>query len=344
MNYRWHKGLFLIYDSAMLKKALNTLILLVIITALLIGAYVYFQHEKRYPNTDDAYVQANIITISPQVSGKVSKVFVQNNQYVKKGQPLFNIDPEPFHVALKRAEANLANTIQTVKAQEAAVVAAKALVEQRQAELHNTVKMTKRTLTLVHRRLYPVAAGDNAVRNLKVAKAALSAAKSQLVEAQQTVGEPGDANATIKTAKTAIAQALINLKYTRVLAPSSGYLAKFTLRIGTEVSAYQEVFIIVDNSHWWVTANFKETNLQRIRNGQAANIKVDIYPDHIFKGIVTSISPGSGASFALLPPENATGNWVKVTQRFPVRVDFIRPDPRYPLRIGASATVTIDTK
>ena len=328
----------------MFKKVINIVILLIVLAALAIGGYLYYQHGKLYPSTDDAYVQANIVEISPQVSGKVSDVFVQNNQYVKKGQSLFNIDPKTFQVALQKAQANLANTIQKVKAQEAAVIAAKALVAQRQAELNNTIKTTRRIMTLVRRRLYPRAAGDTAIRNLKVAEAALLAAQSQLKEAQQILGQPGDANANIKAAKAAISQAKINLKYTKIQSPTSGYVAKFTLRKGTDVTAYQEAFAIVDNSQWWVSANFKETNLQRIRKGQPATIKVDIYSEHTFKGVVTSISPGSGASFALLPPENASGNWVKVTQRFPVRIDIVKPDPKYPLRIGASCTVTIDTK
>ncbi len=224
------------------------------------------------------------------------------------------------------------------------MAAAKALVVQRQAELENVTKMTKRTMELVRRRFYSTALGDKAIRNLKVAKAALAAAKSQLTAAQRRLGKVGAANARIKAAKAVATRAKINLKYTKIVSPARGYVAKFTLRKGTSLTAYREVFLVIDDRQWWAAANFKETNLRRIKAGQPATIKVDIYPKHTFKGIVMSISPGSGASFALLPPETASGNWVKVTQRFPVRVKIIKPDPKYPLRLGASCTVTINTQ
>lgn len=328
----------------MLKKVINIGILILVLAALLVGGYFYYEHGEIYPSTDDAYIQANIVEISPQISGKVSTIFVQNNQRVKKGQRLFNIDPKPFQVALRKAKADLANTIQQVKAQRAAVAAAKALVVQRQAELENVTKMTKRTMELVRRRFYSTALGDKAIRNLKVAKAALAAAKSQLTAAQRRLGKVGAANARIKAAKAVATRAKINLKYTKIVSPARGYVAKFTLRKGTSLTAYREVFLVIDDRQWWAAANFKETNLRRIKAGQPATIKVDIYPKHTFKGIVMSISPGSGASFALLPPETASGNWVKVTQRFPVRVKIIKPDPKYPLRLGASCTVTINTQ
>ena len=127
-------------------------------------------------------------------------------------------------------------------------------------------------------------------------------------------------------------------------APKNGQLAQFTLQAGQTVTAYQSLFSLVDTHQWWVMANMKETNLERIRTGQKAVIYVDIYPSHPFHGVVTSISPGSGSSFSLLPPENATGNWVKVTQRFPVRINIIDATDQFPLRIGASCSITIDTK
>ncbi len=327
----------------MVKKLIHVCILLVLLAALFVGGYFYYEHEKNYPSTDDAYIQANVVNVAPQVSGKVSAIFVQNNQFIKKGQPLFNIDQKPFQVTLRKAEANLANTMQQVKAEEAGIAAAKALVAERQAELANTIKTSVRVMTLVKRNLYAIAAGDKATRNLKVAQATMKAAKSQLAEAKQKLGKTGEANAEIRAAKAAVTQATINLQYTKIISPTDGHIAKFLLRRGSEVVAYQEVFSIIDNQQFWVSANFKETDLQRIRVGQKARIKVDIYPEHIFKGVVKSISPGSGSSFALLPPEEASGNWVKVTQRFSVRVRILNLDSRYPLRIGASCSVTIDT-
>ncbi|MCB1827474.1 MAG: HlyD family secretion protein [Coxiellaceae bacterium] len=328
----------------MFKKLMKFITITIALLALLVGGYWYYQHQKFYPSTDDAYVQANIINIAPQVSGKVEKIFVQNNQHVDKGAPLFNIDPSAFQAALNKAQANLSNTIQQVKALQASVAAAKAMVAQRQAELTNTAKQTERILTLVKQKLYAAAQGDTAIQNLKVAKANLHAANSQLKEAQQKLGASGDANAQIREAKAAVAQAEINLSYTKIVAPTSGRIAQFTLRNGSNVSAFQQLFSLVADQDWWVSANFKETDLERIRPGQKVKVVIDMYPNHVFKGRVTSISPGSGESFALLPPENASGNWVKVTQRFPVRIAIPRTSKKYPLRIGSSCTVTVDTR
>ena len=327
----------------MFKRVLKLVSITFILLLLLVGGYRYYQHQKFYPSTDDAYVQANVINVAAQVSGEVSAVFVQNQQYVQKGNLLFSIDPTPFIAALAKAKANLNNTIQQVNALEATVASAQALVAQRKAELTNTAKQTRRIVTLVDQKLYSAAQGDNAVRNLAVAKAAFRAANSQLMEAQQKLGKSGNENAQIQAAKAAVKQAEIQLSYTKVYAPVSGQVTQFTLRKGTGVTAYRLLFSIVDNSEWWVSANFKETNLERIHPGQKAEILIDMYPHHHFAGHIVSIAPGSGATFALLPAENATGNWVKVTQRFPVRITLPPSSAKYPFRIGSSCTATIDT-
>jgi membrane fusion protein (multidrug efflux system) len=182
------------------------------------------------------------------------------------------------------------------------------------------------------------------MRELTVAKQAVIAAKDNLAEARAKRGKDGDQNAQIIAAKAAVAQATLDLQYTNVYAPANGQLAEMTLQPGQTVTAYQSLFSLVEDHTWWAMANMKETNLNRVRVGQKAVVQVDMYPSHPFHGIVKSISPGSGSSFALLPAENATGNWVKVTQRFPVRVEIQNPDAHFPLRIGASCTVTIDTQ
>ena len=149
--------------------------------------------------------------------------------------------------------------------------------------------------------------------------------------------------AHIQQASAELKQAQYNLKHTTITAPADGRIADFKIRVGDTVSKGINLFAIVEQQDFWVNANFKETQLQRIKVGQTAKIKVDMYPRHIFKGIVQSVSPGSGTIFSLLPPENATGNWVKITQRIPVKIDMITPDPRYPLRAGSSAKAIVDT-
>lgn len=327
----------------MLKKLINYTILLLVIAALVVGGYYYYQHEKFYPSTDDAYIQANIVNIAPRITGKVIGVYVKDHEKIKKGQLLFRIDPEPFQIAVNQAVANLNNTIQQIKAAKAAVQAASALVAQRKAELTNASKSEYRIMSLVKKHLASIAEGDKVTESLKVAEAAYQSAKNQLNEAQQKLGNPGDNNARIKSAKATLAKATLNLHYTQIVAPANGYIAKFTLRQGEEVTAYQPLFVLIEDQLWWASANFKETDMQRIHAGQTAKIKIDMYPNHLFQGKVMSISASSGVSFSLLPPENATGNWVKITQRFPVRVRILNPTPHYPLRMGASATVTINT-
>jgi membrane fusion protein (multidrug efflux system) len=201
-----------------------------------------------------------------------------------------------------------------------AVQTAQAEVVQRQAELNNTERSTARTLTLVAKALLPKASGDDAHMQLSVAKALLNAAQQHLAQAQ------------------------LDLQHTAVIAPADGTVTNFSVRAGTMVNAGVILFAFIEQANWWTDANFKETDLKRIKIGQPAEVTVDIYPGHVYKAIVQGISLGSGAAFSLLPPENATGNWVKVTQRFPVRVNIITNDPRFPLRVGASSTVTIDTR
>jgi membrane fusion protein (multidrug efflux system) len=328
----------------MKNRFIQIILFIVILAVLVIGGGLYWHHQKFYPSTDDAYTQAHVINIAPRITGVISKIYVKDHQYVTKGQPLFSMDPKPFTISLDKAIANLDETIQQVNAARSAVITARSMVTERKAELINTEKNAHRTMHLVKKKLYAQAQGDKAQSDLKVAKAALAAAKSQLQEAQQKLGHLGGANASIRAAKANIAEANLNLQYTDVVAPSSGYISNFNLRDGDPVNAYQDIFAIVENDEFWASANFKETDLERIHPGQTATVRIDMYPHVLFKGVVSSISAGSGTSFALLPPENATGNWVKVTQRFPVRVDITTRYKKYPLRIGSSCEVTIDTR
>lgn len=317
---------------------ITSLILLFIISCL-----AYLHYQKYYPSTVDAYLQANVVTMAAQVSGPVSATYVENHSYVHVNQPLFDIDPKPFIIAVQQAQANLENTQQQIHAAQEAVTAAQALVAQRQAEYSNAQKDAYRITTLVKKHLAAVSEGDKATSQFKVAKAALAAANSQLHEAEAKLGNPGENNTLLRMAVAKLKQAQLNLQYTHIIAPADGFIINFSLRSGTMISAQQPLFSLIENNRWWVDANFKETDLARIKVGQPAKIEVDMYPGYSLKGIVQSISSGSGAAFSILPPENATGNWVKVTQRMTVRVNIINPSSHYPLRVGASSKVTINT-
>ena len=256
----------------------------------------FWLHGYFYMNTDDAYVNANILQISSRVPGRVAHIYIADNQYVKAGQVLFQLDPASYEVAVDTAKAKLA-------------------MSEAQAALANTT--ATRMSALLVKKVVSQQEGDSTQANLKSALAQVALDQANLRQAE------------------------LNLSYTRVLAPESGWITHFSLCEGTDVAASQSLFALISNQEFWIDANFKETEIAHLRQGQIANIKVDMYPQHVFQGVVESISGGSGNVFSLLPPENATGNWVKVTQRVPVRIRVIHPDAAYPLRIGTSASVTV---
>lgn len=321
----------------------KTLMWVAIAIAAFAVIYVYILYNKYYPSTDNAYVGANVINIAPQVTGPILKLYVQNFETVKKGQPLFDIDPAPFQVAVNRAEAQLDLAKQNVEALRDSVKTAEALVQQREHNLQLAKKTYDRIMQLVKLRQISLADGDKATRDFSVATAELLEVKNQLEKAKAELGDDDGGNAGVRSAEAELTQAKLNLEYTHVVSPADGYVVNLTARVGSMLQSGTSYFSIVDLSQWWVDANYKETELARIRPGQLADIVVDIYPDHTFHGRVESISRGSGSAFSIFPAENATGNWVKVTQRFSVRIKILDPDPAYPLRIGASATVQVNT-
>ena len=316
----------------------------VLIAAGLIGAvYAYWRHSEIYPSTDDAYVDAHVVQVAAQVSGPVMRVFVTNQQPVRRGEPLFTIDPASFRIALARAQARLALAHQTVSADSAAVVAAEAALADRRVLLANAQVTANRIRRLRDRGFVSAQAYDNAEAAVHGANAQMNLAGAKLRQAQMTLGGSGTQNERVREAAAAVAQALLDLSHTHISAACSGQIAKLSLRPGDVVQNGTPLFTLVCGREYWINANFKETEIGRIRPGQPADISVDMYPGHSFRGRVEHISGAAGTAFSLLPPENATGNWVKVTQRVPVRVAVLDPDPKHPLRVGTSAEVTIDT-
>jgi membrane fusion protein (multidrug efflux system) len=321
-------------------------LLWIIVIAFIAGAVaIYLKHTQEFPSTDDAYVKAHVVQIAPQISGAVNNIYTQDHASVQKGQLLFVLDNKQEKIAVDQARAQLEQAIQNYHANQMAVDSSQAMVSEREAELKQAASHADRVLSLVKKKLYPPDEGDEAQKELSVAQAALVASQKQLQQAKDNLGKPVDQNAAIDNARAALEKANLDLSYTKVTAPATGYIANFTLRAGDQVEAYQELFAIVTDSEYWVEANFKETEISRIKPGQYASINLDMYPGMIFNGKVASISSGSGTSFSILPPENASGNWVKVTQRFPVKIEFINLNTKATdLRIGASAKVTIDAR
>lgn len=313
---------------------------LVLLAAIVAGVFYWFE-SQHYVSTENAYVNANRIDIAAQVTGPIVAIHVRDQQPVKKGDLLVEIDPRPYQIAVDSAQAQLELAYQTTSQESAAVAAARAQVTQRQAELRNAQSNERRVRDLIERKLISQQSAEAMITEAETAQAAVHAADANLQQALSALGEAGKRNATVRAALARLDQAKLDLEYARIFAPSSGRIANFGLRPGSSVQTGFVLFAIISDEEYWVDANFKETELDRIHPDQRATIRVDMYRKHEFHGVVESLSAGSGAAFSLLPAQNATGNWVKVTQRVPVRVRVVDPDPNYPLRIGTTATVRV---
>ncbi len=323
----------------------KNLILLATVLAIGGGLWWWWQHEKVFPSTDDAALQAHVLTIAPQVGGKIMQVSVAENDYVKAGDLLAQIDPAILEAALTTAQAqydiaeqNAGASGSNVSAAEARLAGAKASLTETEITYDRNEKLLKLGDVAQAALDQAKAVRDQAQANVDAAKAALSAANDQ-------AGAKGAGNASLRAALGALTTAQINLDNSRLTAPAAGWIANIDLRPGQVVTPNMPLFSLVEDSDWWVDANFKETDLDRIRPGQPVTLSVDMYSGLTLTGSVESIGAGSGAVFSLLPPQNATGNWVKVTQRFPVRIKLNAApgDPALQLRVGASVTATVDT-
>jgi membrane fusion protein, multidrug efflux system len=326
-----------ISPAKIIKWSLAAIVLLVGI-----GFAVHFWRLSRiYVTTDNAYLNANRIEMAAQVSGPVRALWIRDQQSVKYGELLFQIDPQPYQLAVDEAEAQLELVNQTNSQNRAAVAAAQALVAQRTAELRNAQSTEQRAIELTRQKLISAQSAETSATEAATAAAAVRASQANLEQATSALGDAGAKNAAVRAAAAKLAQAQLDLAHTRITAPANGLIANLEIRPGSMVQQGVPLFTVIGDNEYWVDANFKETELRRIKPGQEARVVMDMYPKHEFKGVVQSLSGGAGQAFSLLPAQNATGNWVKVTQRVPVRVQILDPDPDYPLRLGTTATVRV---
>jgi membrane fusion protein (multidrug efflux system) len=321
-------------------KSIRIILLLITIIAIAIAGYFYWKYTEVHPSTNDAYIGANIVKVAAQVNGQISELLVSANQQVEEGQLLLKIDARPYEIALQRAEANLKLAQQAKITAQSSIDTATAQIAEHQAEYEDALHNNNRIQRLLKNNSIARSSADTAKYRLREANAARTAANAELQQAKHQVEE---ATTQISIATSAINEAKLQLAYTQITAPVTGILGPVNIRPGDVITAGQQLFPLMQQRPVWVDANFKETDLHRIKPGQSAKITVDMYPDTIFHGRVETLSPASGAAFSLLPPENATGNWVKVTQRFSVRVIIDDASSSTPLRVGASCTVSIDT-
>ena len=311
-----------------------------------LGGYFWLT-SGRYVTTDNAYVQQDMVSVSPDVSGRIVAVNVRENQRVKAGDVLFRIDPEPFRIALAQADAALSAARVEVNTLATDTGGANADIQSANADILLAQATYNRQAALMKQGFTTRASFDAAAQQVSAAKARLATAQASAAKARTQIGSGGGASglpAAIQAAMAQRAKAALDLARTTVYAPEDGVISQTgRLHIGTIMPSGVPVLSLVANHAAWVEANFKETDLNHMAVGQCAEVKLDAYPGLKVKGHVASIGAGTGSEFSVLPAQNASGNWVKVTQRVPVRI-AIDGKPARPLIAGLSTDISIDTK
>lgn len=302
-----------------------------VLAALILGAVLYWLHARQYVSTDDAYIDGHVTPISPQVPALVRALYINDNQLVHKGELLLELDPTDYQVALEQARAQAVAATGRLAQAQTQVQAAKASVAQDTAQI-DAAQVARDNATRDLQRYQEVDERARSRQQLDNARAAAKNAQAQLQEAQarQLSAEANVATSEaavkaaegdLRTADANVKKAEVSLGYCRIYAPSAGRITERTVEAGAYVQTGQAMFSLV-SPDVWVTANFKETQLKHMHPGQPVTIKVDAFPGTLFQGHVDSIQAGSGSRFSVLPAENATGNFVKVVQRVPVKILF----------------------
>ncbi|MEJ2695556.1 MAG: HlyD family secretion protein [Candidatus Sulfobium sp.] len=352
------------------RKVVAGIIFSVIGIIAIISVYLYLQYKSTHISTDDAYVEGDIYTIASRVNGTVKKIYVDDNQYVKKGEILLQLDPVDYDVKVKESEAALyvakAKMGEARKKIEAAekrleqlqfrLRAARANLELQEANLRQAEIDIKRAENLYRKEAMSKEKYQQTQTDYKVRFAQVRAAKDQMNQAaaaletqkaviRQTESALRSEAAVVKQKEAALEAAQLDAGYTKIYAPADGHVTKKSAEVGNRVQSGQPLMAVVPLEGVYVTANYKETQLAKVKAGQKVDISVDAYPGKEFRGTVNSIMAGTGSAFSLFPPENATGNYVKVVQRVPVKIVLDKnTDPGHVLRVGMSVVPTILVK
>ena len=321
------------------------LLVVVPLLAGLIGLVVYLK-GGRYVDTDDAYLKADIVPVSAEVSGTVQKVLVGENQAVQAGQVLFRIDPAPFRVEVAKAEAKLGQVRTTLKALKESYREKQTEIAVAQTNHAYAVKEQRRASDLALKSFVSAARLDELKHNTEVSAQQIVALRQDLKRIAQVLGGgidvPIDNHPDYLAAQAELDRAKLALRHTEVRAALSGSISKLP-EPGQYIKAGNTAMVVVANSHLWIEANFSETDLTYVRPGQPVRLRVDTYPDRQWRGVVDSLSPATGAAFAVIPAQNAVGNWVKIVQRVPVRIRLEAQTKLPVLQAGLSSWVEIDT-
>jgi membrane fusion protein, multidrug efflux system len=330
------------------RNRLRTILLVVLPFIAALGGLTFYLMGGRYISTDNAFIGAQKVLITPDISGKITRVAVIEGQHVKPGDELFTLDPEPYRLTLQQAKAKLDTARSDYDKLKTNLISLQMLADLAE----KNVDLKKRDVERKNK-LLSSQAGSQA--NVDSADATLLTAQLQAqftiqqrdTTLSQLLGNPNLPLAEFPEyaqAKAAFEDSERNLNHTTVRAPMSGTATQVdNIQLGRFVAAGSPVLSVIDDNAPWVDANPKETDIAYLRVGQKVSINIDSFPDHAFKGVVSSVSPGTGAQFSILPPQNASGNWVKVVQRVPVRINFDKEEDTHLLRSGMSVNVDIDT-
>ena len=325
------------------RKKIGAVLLILVLG--FVGAVIGFlRYRDTHIVTDDAFIDGNIHYVTPQIPGKVAEVLVSDNQQVEKDQILVRLDTGDIEKDLNTAKRNLEVVKNQVAGQYAAISVVGAQMRQLEAQRDLVAKEKDRMSKLLDTGAVPVNDYDKLVAQWDGVNAQMDAGRKQKRQIGAAIGPKGEGGkvAAIRLAEAQIARLELQLDHAVIRAPSSGYITRKSVSVGQMIAAGQPIMAVVALDDVWIVANYKETDLTNVRPGQPVVFKVDTYPGVKFRGKVDSIMAGTGAVFSLLPPENATGNYIKVVQRIPVKIKMTDEDIKnYPLRVGMSVVPTI---
>ncbi|MEE3325740.1 MAG: biotin/lipoyl-binding protein [Myxococcota bacterium] len=332
-------------DVSRSKRILGGLVGVGIVLGAAILSYWVYEELTRRPRTDDAYVRANTVGMAPHVSGPIVELSVVDNQPVREGQILFVVDPRPYQAAVDKARADLLMTDLEIEGMEGAVRAAESEVELRKAEAEYAAQYLERLRPLLDKKFVTANQVFEAETRSSAALAAMERARFELDQAVKDLGEVNGVNARRKAAEAKLIEAELNLGYCEVRAPFDGYVTNLNIAVGEYANQGEQVFALVDNREWYVMANFREVFLENIKPGMEVEVYLMSYPGRAFRGEVQGIGwalwQRNGSTVGVLPDVEPSLNWVRLAQRFPVRIVLEAPDPAYPYRMGSTAVVTI---
>jgi membrane fusion protein (multidrug efflux system) len=330
------------------RRTLRPLLLGVVPCLAVLAALLIWLWGGRYVSTENAYVKADIAQISSEVNGRLLEVHVEDHAEVKAGDLLLTLDAEPFRVALMRAEAELDSMREQVRTLAASWYEAQSELKEAESKVAYWNAQLARQKTLTDRGIVASSKFEEVESNATAAEDRVAVMRRRLERvAAQLGGNPTrseDEHPMVRQKQAERERAALDLAHTVIRAPLAGTAVNVKLQKGEQIKAATPLFALVADTRPWVEANFKETELTYVRKGQGAEVVLDIYPDVVWRAEIESISPATGAEFAVLPPQNASGNWVKVVQRLPVRLRLLPQPGEPPLRAGMTASVRVDTE